>query len=390
MKREWDELLSLTPGPPDWRIDWDDLHGSRLQPYFTKMSETEQNPAWHGEGDVWSHTRMVCEELAAMPSYRSLPEKQRQEVFLAALLHDIGKIPCTRLEEGRLISPNHTAVGARMAREILRVWYGLGGTGEQLEFRETICNLIRYHSVPTHILDQPDPKRKLFQVASDGELAGDFSIALLCILGEADVRGRIYKNVEDSAGMVRLCAEFAEELTCLDGPFLFSDPYTEYAYLSGRNIVPGQELYDDTWGEVLLMSGLPGTGKDTWILEHHGDLPMISLDRIRKEMHISPLDNQGPVAAQARETAKEYLRKKQPFIWNATSLTPSLREKQIRLFHNYGASVHVIYLETGWEEQLCRNQNRTESVPEQAIFQMQRNLVLPERFEAEKVTWLSI
>ncbi len=390
MNPEWERLLSLIPGPLDWKIDWDLWHGLWLWPYFEQMAKTQQNPCWHGEGDVWSHTRMVCEELVSMNRFRKLPKRQRQEVFLAAVLHDIGKIPCTRWEDGCLISPNHTVVGARMAREMLRVTYGLGGTRDQLEFRETVCSLIRYHSVPAHILDQEDPERRIFQIASNGELAADFTMELLCMLEEADVRGRIYQNVEQSVDMVRLCAEFARELSCLDRPFRFPSDYARYAYLSGRKISPGQELYDDTWGKVILMAGLPGTGKDTWIQRNCSGLPVVSLDEIRKELHISPLEPQGEVAQRAREKAKEYLRKKQPFVWNATSLTSSLREKQIRLFHNYGASVHIVYLETAWEEQLARNQNRSDPVPEPAIQKMQKNLVLPELYEAEKVSWLNV
>ena len=138
------------------------------------------------------------------------------------------------------------------------------------------------------------------------------------------------------------------------------------------------------------MSGLPGTGKDTWIRTHLKGLPVISLDEIRKEMHISPEDAQGPVAASAREQARQYLRQQIPFVWNATNLTPALREKQIRLFHDYHASVRIVYLETGWEEQLRRNKSRKETVPETAIGRMLKNLVLPERWEAEKVEWVSV
>lgn len=383
----WEKLTAPVPDAPDWRIDWEAFRALPCRSYFEKMSQTGQNPRWHGEGDVWSHTQMVCEALASMAAFRNLPGRQRQEVFLAALLHDIGKIPCTRLEDGCLVSPNHTAVGARMAREFLRVSMGLGGTAGQLCFRETICQLIRYHSVPAHILDQADPERRLLQIAANGELAGDFTLELLCLLEEADMRGRIYPHMEASVETVRLCRELAEELSCLHGPFSFPSPRAEYAYLSGRRIVPGQELYDDTWGEVVLLGGLPGTGKDTWIREHLPDLPMVSLDELRREMKISPTEPQGPVAAAARERAKEYLRRREPFVWNATSLTPSLREKQIRLFHDYHASVRVVYLETSWEEQLRRNQSRAEEVPQEALGRMQKNLVLPERMEAERVEW---
>ncbi|HBN56688.1 MAG TPA: poly(A) polymerase [Lachnospiraceae bacterium] len=387
---EWTSLLSLIPREPDWQIPWDGWKATDLHIWFEKMAATQQNPLWHGEGDVWSHTQMVCEELSAMETWRCLDKKQRQELFLAALLHDIGKVPCTRIEDGHFVSPNHTAVGARMAREILWQDMGLCGTDEARTFRETVCSLIRYHSVPAHILDQSDPERRLFKIASMGELAADFSIKLLCILEEADMRGRVFPRIAESVDMVRLCAELAEEQGCLNGPGSFPSAYARHAYLSGRKIQPGQDLYDDTWGEIVLLSGLPGTGKDTWVHENFADLPMVSLDVIRKQKGISPLDDQGPVAAFAREQAKEYLRKKQPFVWNATNLTPSIREKQVRLFQDYHASVRIVFLETTWEEQLRRNKNRADEVPEQIIRRMLRNLVLPERFEAQRVEWESV
>lgn len=386
----WEELMSLVPTRADDPICWEEFRRLGLGSYFDQMALREQNPLWHGEGDVWRHTQMVCQELLGLNAYQKLPLRQKQEVFLAALLHDLGKIPCTKREEGQWISPNHTAVGARMAREYLRMTCGLGGTKEQLKIRETICNLIRYHSVPTHILEQKNPENRLLKIASNGELAEDFTVELLCILAEADVKGRVYENIEESVETVRLCAQLAEEIGCLQGPYRFPSPYAEYACLSGRNVVLGQDLYDDTWGEVILLSGLPGTGKDTWIREQLEGMPVVSLDAFRKEMGVLATDDQGPVAAAAREKAKEYLRKKQPFVWNATNLTPSLREKQVRLFQDYHASVRIVYLETGWEEELKRNEGRKDAVPQEAIGRMQRKLVLPERFEAHKVEWICV
>lgn len=89
---------------------------------------TSQDPDWHGEGDVWMHTRMVCEELAQMEEFRKLPALQRQELFFAALLHDIGKTRCTRQEAGRLVAPHHAAVGAHIARSLL--WEKLDARGQ--------------------------------------------------------------------------------------------------------------------------------------------------------------------------------------------------------------------------------------------------------------------
>ncbi|MBQ9169081.1 MAG: AAA family ATPase, partial [Oscillospiraceae bacterium] len=92
----------------------------------------------------------------------------------------------------------------------------------------------------------------------------------------------------------------------------------------------------------------------------------------------------------ARERAKELLRKKQPFVWNATNLSPMVRGKQIKLFTQYHASIRIIYLETDWGEQFRRNAGRADAVPEQAICHMMEELVLPEAKEAHQVQWYCV
>ena len=186
---------------------------------------------------------------------------------------------------------------------------------------------------------------------------------------------------------VQLCQEFSKESGCYTGPFPFPSAHTQYSYLARKDIAPEVALYNDTWGEVILMSGLPGTGKDTWIQENCPDLPMISLDETRREMKFSPTDNQSKVVEIARERARELLRKKQPFVWNATNLSPMVRMKQIKLFTQYHASTRIVYLETDWEEQLRRNASRPDDVPERTICHMMEELVLPEAKEAHKVMW---
>lgn len=138
---------------------------------------------------------------------------------------------------------------------------------------------------------------------------------LLSVLVEADLRGRIYPNTQESLEILDIFRETAKEAGCYENPRTFPSDHSEFAYLSGRNILPDQDLFDDTWGEIILLSGLPGTGKDTFIRELYPQLPVVSLDDIRKRLNISPKDNQGAVIQAAREEAKEYLRKKQSFIW---------------------------------------------------------------------------
>lgn len=140
--------------------------------------------------------------------------------------------------------------------------------------------------------------------------------------------------------------------------------------------------------EVLLLCGLPGTGKDTWIRANAPGLAVVSPDEVRAEYGLPPTGPQEEVMRLAAERAKALLRQRIPFAWNATSVSQSLRARQLELFSRYGARVRIVYLETGWETGLARNAARAEAVPEAAIERMLERLEPPERWEAARVDWL--
>ena len=382
-------LLSCIPAPGE-AVDWARIGALALAPYLMQMAQTQQNPAWHGEGDVLTHTRMVCDSLVGLPAYAALALRQRQAVFLAALLHDIGKPSCTRREGDALVSPNHARVGAALARDILWRTFGLCGESEAQQLREGACALIRWHTFPLHAFEHAAPDHRAIDIASEGDTASLFSNALLCLLSEADMRGRIARDTAEGLEKISFYAELCGETGCLNAPFAFDSAYSRFAYLSGRNIAPAQPLFDDTWGPVVLLSGLPGTGKDTYLGAHLPDSPVVSLDALRDQLHISPIGPQGVVVAAAKEQATGYLRKHQPFVWNATNITASTRESLVSLFSRYGASTQILYLETEWGEQLRRNADRARRVPESAIERMLQKLVPPSSREARGVDWFCV
>jgi predicted kinase len=291
-------------------------------------------------------------------------------IFLAALLHDIGKISCTRVEDGVIVSPHHSSAGAAMARDFM--WRVLGACGDEKlqSFRETVCALIRYHSFPPRAAERDDAERYFQRIACLGELAEGFNIRKLCLLEKADVLGRISENNNEWLEKVEYCLMMAEDFECADAPFAFASDAAKRAYFKGKTSWKQDEIYDTAWGEITLMAGLPGTGKDTWIKQNLPDIPMISLDVCREKLGIAPGENQGAVVAAAREEARGYLRKKQPFVWNATNILEVHRSAQISLFEDYGASVRTVFLETKWQEELRRNSERRARVPEKAIENM--------------------
>lgn len=72
----------------------------------------EQPPEWHPEGDVFVHTMLMLDMLAADAPLA---------LCLAVLLHDIAKPPCRTVDaDGRIRFNGHDSLGANMAEEILR------------------------------------------------------------------------------------------------------------------------------------------------------------------------------------------------------------------------------------------------------------------------------
>ncbi len=338
---------------------------------------------------MFSHTRLVLRELSGDERYRALDERKRLILFTAALLHDIGKTRCTRLDNGVPVSPYHTKTGAVMARELLWRDFGLCGDKSSRSLREAVCFLIRCHSLPPRIIDDNNCERNLVKAAAHGELAPEFTLEMLDILTSADIKGRVCDTLKSSLEALDFCFSLARETGVYNAPMRFLSPYSELMYLDGK-IPLNTELYDSSWGEVVIMSGLPGTGKDTWIKENLSGMPVISSDNIRRRLGISPTDPQGAVFAVAREQAKEYLRRRQPFVWNATNITAATRARLTALVSGYGAASRIVFLETPWETELSRNRARPDNVPESAIEAMLKKLEIPERHEARTVEWLCV
>jgi putative nucleotidyltransferase with HDIG domain len=359
--------------------------------FAEQMKHTEQSPKYHGEGNVHTHTQMVCKALISLDEYKELDETKQNILYAAALLHDIGKIKTTVFQDGDWHSPHHASTGSRMARELLFKEFNMGGTKELMQMRETICTLIRFHSFPPHAIEYDDGffgTIKMHRIAANSLLMPDFSIKMLCILAKADTLGRVCDDQDEVIEKIEFCKELAIEEGCYEGCYNFPSEYTRRLFLSGKPVWKDSDQYDSTWGTVYMMSGLPGVGKDYTIKKMLGGIPMVSLDEIRKKNKVKATDNQGAVANAAKEFAKDHLRKHEPFVWNATNLTPQMREQLIEMFESYGANVKIIYVESSYDTLSKQNKNRAAIVPQDVIDNMLKKLVPPLMTEAREIEWV--
>lgn len=108
-----------------------------------ELQYVDQNKKYHPEGNVWNHVMMVVDRAAKIKH-----NSNNSTCFMtAALLHDIGKKPTTRInKKGRIISYDHDKVGAEIV-EILLSNYMV-----EEEEKSRIVNLVRYHMHHLYIL----------------------------------------------------------------------------------------------------------------------------------------------------------------------------------------------------------------------------------------------
>lgn len=234
----WEQLKSE---PLDAIVAW-----AGAQQWCDVMSECAQDAEWHAEGDVWTHTQMVCTELTKLDEWPDLTDHQRTLLIFTALFHDAAKPLTTQVDPntGRITSPNHAAKGEHLARQILRELEC------DLETREEIARLVRYHGRPAFLLDRSEPTHEVVR------LSWLVENQLLFLFALADTRGRSTKSTTRSEENLKYWKLLSEELGCYDKryPFtndqapVFSTARAKFVLCAARRIfLPGDDDGGLTW-----------------------------------------------------------------------------------------------------------------------------------------------
>ena len=207
---------------------------------------------------------------------------------------------------------------------------------------------------------------------------------LLYLLSKVDLLGRECGDKKELLNKIEYFREYSIEIGCFYSKKEFRNEYTRFKYFNTKNIWYGDKVFDITSFEVVVMVGLPLAGKDTYIKENLSHMHVISLDDIREEFNVSPRDNSSKIAMFAKDRAKDYLRLKEPFVWDATNIVSDTRKKLCDLFPSYGARVKFIYIEVPYNELISRNRIRARSVPIKVINNMIHKFDMLESFEGYK------
>lgn len=143
-----------------------------------------QDPSFHPEGDVWTHTMMVLNEAAKLRS----EAKQPLPYMLSALCHDFGKPYTTEFVNGKIHSYHHETEGLKPASDLVERL-----TAERT-LKKYVLNMVEMHMRPNLLVSRKSGEKaymKTFDLSCEPEdllllAKADF---LGCGLGKSDYSG---------------------------------------------------------------------------------------------------------------------------------------------------------------------------------------------------------
>lgn len=205
-------------------------------PEIAALRGTLQDPHWHPEGDVFTHTGHCLDALVASPEWRDATVENRRMLSFAVLAHDFGKPATTVFAERRgslrWISPGHEAAGGPLAETFLQ------RIGAPLEIatrvRPLVVNHLAHHSSDGSPLTDTAVRRLARRLAPA-------SIDELCTVMRADHNGRPPLHSVDTLNRIQELQTKAHSLTLDRGgprPLILGRHLIELGQLPGPQFKP--------------------------------------------------------------------------------------------------------------------------------------------------------
>ncbi len=192
-------------------------------PEIGRLAGVPQDPGWHPEGDVGTHTMLVVDAAARIAARAKLEGDDRAVLIFAALSHDFAKATTTMLRERegkmRWTSWGHEADGGPMARGFLE------RIGIKSAIVDRVVRMVENHLASSSIGREVTPRavRRLAMRLAPA------TIADLVRLIEADYSGRPPLPTGLPEGAMRI-REMAEAQAVHHGP--------QAPLILGRHVMP--------------------------------------------------------------------------------------------------------------------------------------------------------
>lgn len=381
-------------------------------PLLLKLEETEQDPEWHSEGNVFIHTNMVIDEMYAIFEEEELSLSDKYILLMSAIFHDIAKPLVSKWKEvrgvERLTARNHEYEGMSY------LFYRFLEMEMDEEESKHILNLVGYHQLPKLLVVRDGSDKWDYKLLTN-ETRGE----LFYLLELADMRGRTAKDKEDQIEYIELFKMCAEDYDCfhtssdldkeLESLFIenfdCTDPL-ELSYLVGKTkkrlrdkeildpLVAYQKYFEhkSNHATLYLMCGLSGSGKTTTVnslIENNNVTTVIELDALRKK-HDVKRNNRREVDGRVRQEAKELLKRalsnKESVVFDACNQRKDFRTQIADLAEEYFAKTVLVFVKTPVSQCIKNDRDRTiRTIGSDVIESQQRQFQYPEDSEFNEV-----
>ena len=182
-----------------------------------------QDPSFHPEGDVWTHTMMVLDEAAKLRPQA----KQPFPFMLSALCHDFGKPSTTEYFNGKIHAYHHETEGIKPASDLI------DRLTSEKRLKQYVLNMVELHMRPNLLIARRSGEKaymKTFDLSCEPED--------LLLLARADYLG---------CGLGK--GDYAEHGRILNERYrqyreLMARPYVTGADLLAAGITPGTDYSD--------------------------------------------------------------------------------------------------------------------------------------------------
>ncbi len=141
------------------RCNWKLIESDSL---LFELKNIQQNQKWHKEGDVYTHTCMVVQEL--LNELPTVPQYDLREIlFYAALLHDVGKLTTTTCDsKGVYHAKNHSEASLKLAEKWLKE--------HNINYINQILPLIKHHMNIGYVAMSDDKYDTLLNIINEIEV----------------------------------------------------------------------------------------------------------------------------------------------------------------------------------------------------------------------------
>jgi predicted kinase len=328
-------------------------------------------------------------------------EKREDQIalYLATILHDIGKPPTSVFNEkkNKITAYGHDTVGVPLANEFLKKYFN------EIPYRgrEQILRLIENHMHPRMWMSDGTTtnKLKMLSLATNTKL--------LYLLSQADTLGRKANDMKASMMLLEMFKQNCEDMGLWDrqyrAPLAIHLDNASYS-LARWNILMNDapesaETYDAAREmmdkpiphfQLMLMVGAPGSGKTFYrnkLVEQYPNLKVICMDDERKKRCGNENDQSknNQIFGWQEHELREAMKKRQSVMVDATNPTKRLRNTLWRIARENGALCSVVYFDIKLETLLKRNADREKRVPDDVVKRFYNALQSVTPWEADQI-----